>query len=77
MLINDLITTLADISSKHGNIPVVLSSDSEGNSFGTLKEKGSIMLVENFPSYNQVIGVCLSPWNEGIDTCEDACKLEK
>lgn len=77
MLINDLIKTLADISSKHGNIPVVLSSDSEGNSFGTLNEKGSIMIVENFPISNQVIGVCLSPWHEGIDTCEEACKLEK
>lgn len=77
MLINDLIKKLADISSQHGNIPVVLSSDSEGNSFGTLNEKGSIMIVENFPVSNQVIGVCLSPWYEGIDTCEEACKLEK
>lgn len=34
-------------------------------------------VIDNFYKHSKVIGICLYPWNENIDSAEQACNWEK
>lgn len=34
-------------------------------------------VIDNFYKHSKVIGICLYPWNENIDSAERACNWEK
>ena len=58
MRINDLVRQLEKIKNLKGNIEIYLSSDSEGNSYGTTAD-GSVYWDDD--------KVVLFPWKENID----------
>lgn len=72
MLLNDLIKHLQLVQKDYGNVPVVLSTDSEGNSFGTTDKQISVCPVMN--NKDKVIGVAIFPFEEGYYEVEDAIK---
>lgn len=67
MKISELIKALQEAQKECGDVPVILSSDSEGNDFGTLDKYTSVCPVLDKTETNK-IGVCLFPF---IDHCED------
>lgn len=73
MTIKELIKELKDVQKRVGNVPVVLSSDEEGNSYSTLN-KGSVSYAVDFNNKNRVVGVILYPWTEGFDDPVNACE---
>lgn len=73
MLLNDLIKHLQLVQKDLGNVPVILSSDTEGNGYGTLKAPYSFCATDNRDG-TKVIGLCLFPFNEGYYEAEDAIK---
>lgn len=58
MYLSKLISILQTVKKKGGDLPVFLSSDSEGNSFGDLGIGGSFYWDKN--------KVILYPFNEGL-----------
>ena len=66
MKLNDLIKVLQEIKKDIGNVPVVLSSDTEGNSWGTLKEPLSFCRLQDDES-GKTLGIGLYPYAEGFD----------
>lgn len=85
MRINDLIKELEEIKKVYGNLNVIGSSDTEGNSFFTLN-KGcwSLAYTENaynkyfkegvYPSKEDAVAVTLWPFAEGFENEEEAAK---
>jgi len=65
MTLDKLIKILQEIKKEVGNVPVVLSSDSEGNSWGTLKAPTSFCLVRNLEG-DKVQGLGIYPFAEGF-----------
>lgn len=79
MKIKQLIKRLQGIEKKYGDIPVILSSDEEGNSYSSIDSEwsfGSITDEENNP--DKVIGVCIYPfenfWDDYIKAVKDGIK---
>ena len=69
MKICELIEYLKVIKKEVGDVPVVLSRDSEGNGFGTLKAPYSFGKVRNNEG-DKVLGVSLYPFEECYDDIE-------
>lgn len=65
MKLNELIKVLQEIKKELGNVPVIISSDSEGNSFGTLKAPYSFCQVRNIEG-DKVLGLGLYPFADGF-----------
>lgn len=77
MTVKELIEELRGYGSVYGfNKPVVMSVDTEGNSFSTLQHKDCITPVENEET-GAVYGVCIWPFAEGFYEATDACKYKK
>ena len=57
--ISELITALEELMSKAGDLPIVMSRDSEGNSFGTLNAEKSVGHENGIAT--------LWPWEEYVD----------
>ena len=81
MTINQLIKQLQQYKKDYGgDIPVVLSADTEGNAYSTMEGSDGVNNRSICPIMNstdKVIGVCLWPWVEGFDQPEDACYASK
>lgn len=75
MKINDLMTRLISIQKDYGNVPVVLSTDSEGNSFGTTDKQISVCPVMN--NKDKVIGVAIFPFEEGYYDSIEAVQADR
>lgn len=75
MTVNDLIKILKKYQKENGNAPVVLSSDTEGNSYGTTDRQTSHMPVCD--SKDKLIGVCLFPFEEGFYEPEEAVEHDR
>lgn len=75
MKISELIETLKHIEEEIGNVPVVLSSDSEGNSWGTLQAPHSFCLVRKSAS-NKVLGLGIYPFADGFRNEFEALKYK-
>lgn len=67
MTINELIKVLCEAKKQYGNVPVILSADTEGNGFGTLDKQTSLCPVLD-ETETEVIGLCLFPF---IEHCYD------
>lgn len=87
MTIAELIKLLTKTAAQTGaNVPVIVSSDPEGNSYMSLAKHYSIQLVYDEQFYKQdftpaefekehskhIIGVCIYPFTSGSDSPEDA-----
>lgn len=87
MTVSELIKELQKIKKYcGGDIKIVLSSDSEGNSYSTLDKsyslvrdmEDSIICLYKGPQIKEklmeqkVIGVCLFPFEEGYESAENA-----
>lgn len=66
MTLDKLIKILQEIKKEVGNVPVVLSSDSEGNSFGTLNAPLSFCKLQDDYS-DKILGLGIYPYAEGFD----------
>lgn len=75
MKINDLMTRLISIQKDYGNVPVVLSTDSEGNRFGTTDKQISVCPVMN--NKDKVIGVAIFPFEEGYYDSIEAVQADR
>ena len=75
MKINDLMTRLISIQKDYGNVPVVLSTDSEGNSFGTTDKQISVCPIMN--NEDKVIGVAIFPFEEGYYDSIEAVQADR
>lgn len=65
MTLKELIAVLQTIKKDLGNVPVVLASDSEGNSWGTLNAPSSFCCVRNIEGDN-VLGLGIYPFADGF-----------
>lgn len=66
--ISDLIKMLKDLKDEFGDLPVYLSSDSEGNSFGTIHGYSSIGSIrKGILGDGEVVAIGIYPWEEGFD----------
>ena len=67
MKISELKQYLSRVEKEFGDLPVVVSCDSEGNGYGTLNKNGSLrkVMVMNDKGI-KVVGVCLYPFEEGF-----------
>lgn len=69
--ISDLIKHLQRIQNTIGDVPVYLSSDSEGNSYGTIEIKDSSatlgMEYDSFGWNNKHTALIISPYQEGLE----------
>lgn len=71
--ISDLIKMLKDLKGEFGDLPVYLSTDSEGNSFGTLHGYSSIGSIrKGIQGDGEVVAIGIYPWEEGLDYMEIA-----
>ena len=75
MKLNEFIETLQVIKKDYGNVPVVLSTDSEGNSFGTTDKQISVCPVMN--NKDKVIGVAIFPFEEGYYNSIEAVQADR
>ena len=75
MKITELIIRLQAELKASGDVPVILASDTEGNSYGITDRIHSFTSV--FDKSNRVIGVVLFPYREHIDNPEDACNYDQ
>ena len=66
MTLDKLIKILQEIKKAVGNVPVVLSSDSEGNSFGKLNEPLSFCKLEDDYS-DKIVGIGIYLYAAGFD----------
>lgn len=77
MKISELKQYLNRVEKKFGDLPVVISRDSEGNSFGTLNKNGSLCEVMTTNDKGiKVVGVCLYPFEEGFYDVIEAVETE-
>lgn len=76
MKLNELIETLQEIKKEIGNVPVVLSSDSEGNSFGTLNAPLSFCKLQDDDS-GKILGLGIYPYAEGFYDYIEALKYKR
>lgn len=86
MRINDLIKELQEMKKLHGNLYVIGSSDTEGNSYFAF-DKGCLSLAYTndaynkyfkdgkYPSREETIAVTLWPYAEGFEDEEEAVKF--
>lgn len=66
--ISDLIKMLKDLKDDLGDLPVYLSKDSEGNSFGTLHGYSSIgSMRKGLMGDGEVVAIGIYPWEEGLE----------
>lgn len=66
--ISDLIRILEDLKDDFGDLPVYLSKDSEGNSFGTLHGYSSIgSMRKGLMGDGEVVAIGIYPWEEGLE----------
>lgn len=66
--ISDLIRMLEDLKDDFGDLPVFVSSDSEGNSFGTLHGYSSIGSIrKGVNGDGEIVAIGIYPWEEGLD----------
>lgn len=65
MTLKELIAALQAIKKDIGNVPVVLASDSEGNSWGTLNAQHSFCCVRNIEG-DKVLGLGIYPFADGF-----------
>lgn len=63
MSVSQLIKKLTALQNTYGDLPVVLSSDSEGNSFGTVNHT----TIGYSPRYNKCGIILLMPYCDNID----------
>lgn len=71
MTVRELTNKLLEFEKKYGkDIPVILSSDSEGNAFNTTDARSSLCPVAN--DNHKVIGICVFPYKEGFRELEEA-----
>jgi hypothetical protein len=64
MKLGKLIKELQALKKEVGDVQVVLSSDSEGNSWGTLHEKHSFCRLEN--ENGMIVGLGIFPYADGF-----------
>lgn len=76
MTINGLIKVLQDFKKQHGDVPVIMSSDTEGNSFSTLDPRFSPCQVLNDTS-DKTIGLCLYPYHEHLEDMVEAINMSQ
>lgn len=76
MKLNELIETLQYIEEEIGNVPVVVSSDSEGNSWGTLQAPHSFCRALNLEG-DKVLGLGIYPFADGFSDEFEAIKASK
>lgn len=81
MKIKQLITKLKAIEKRYGDIPVILSSDEEGNSYSNIDEKWSFGVIEDEKwdekskhLESPVIGICIYPFENFWDDYIKAVK---
>ena len=74
MKISELIKKLEVSIKEFGDLPIIVSSDSEGNSFGTLN-KNSLCLIEDYNT-GKIKGVCLYPFADGFYDADKACSFK-
>lgn len=81
MKLKSLITRLKTIEKKYGDIPVILSSDEEGNSYSNIDEKWSFGEVRDekwdekrHTLEDPVIGICIYPFKSFWDDYIKAVK---
>ena len=75
MKISELKQYLSRVEKEFGDLPVVISCDSEGNSYGTLNKNGSLCEVMNDKG-TKVVGVCLYPFEEGFCDIIEAVEIK-
>lgn len=69
--ISDLIKMLKYLKDEFGDLPVYLSTDSEGNSFGTLHGFSSIgSMRKGLQGDGEIVAIAIYPWEEGLDYYE-------
>lgn len=72
--ISEFIKKLEDIKKDMGDLPLVISSDSEGNSFGTLHGYSSLGAIfdekDGKPDTDKPLALAIYPWEEGLDYSE-------
>ena len=76
MTLAELITRLQKIKKELGNVPVILSSDSEGNSFGTLEKQYSFFRSVNLEG-DKVLGLIIYPYVDGCCDEYEAFRASK
>lgn len=76
MKLCELIETLQYIEEEIGNVPVVVSSDSEGNSWGTLQAPHSFCRALNLEG-DKVLGLGIYPFADGFSDEFEAIKASK
>lgn len=81
MKIKQLIKRLKHIEKVYGDIPVILSSDEEGNSYSNIDEEWSFGVIEdekwdekNKHIESPVIGICIYPFKNFWDDYIKAVK---
>ncbi len=74
MTISQLIAELERFKKQHGDVPVVLSVDTEGNSFGTTHPNDT--LCPALDDNEDVAGVILYPYAEGFEDPYEAVKFK-
>lgn len=81
MKIKQLITKLKTIEKKYGDLPVILSSDEEGNSYSNIDEEWSFGVIEDEKKDEKtkhheypVIGICIYPFENFWDDYIKAVK---
>lgn len=74
MIISDLIKQLQAVKQDCGDVPVVLSSDSEGNSYGTTDTQSSLTYAVD--NKGNVVGIVLYPFADGYENADEACLSE-
>ena len=76
MTVGQLIEELTQFGLRYGlNKPVVMSVDTEGNSYSTLEHNDCLSEVED--ENGKIVGACIWPWNEGFDDYVEACTGNK
>jgi hypothetical protein len=75
MKIKQLITKLKAIEKRYGDIPVILSSDEEGNSYSNIDEEWSFGAInDGEDNEGPVIGICIYPFENFWDDYIKAVK---
>lgn len=72
MSVGQLIEKLTALQNAYGDLPVIMSSDSEGNSFGTLNKA----TIGYSPRYDKCGMILLMPYCDNIDY-DDVVAQEK
>lgn len=69
--LSDLIKVLQMVKKDFGDLPVYLSTDSEGNSYGSINGSMSIGTINKGDDGNgDTVAIAIYPWQEGADYTE-------